>query len=43
MYRVKVLPMKLAGLNRYRCACGHCEDRKEERSQSVPAGMARAD
>ena len=30
MYRVKVLPSKLAGLIRYRCACGYCKDIKHE-------------
>ncbi len=26
MTRVKVLPMKLVGLIRYKCTCGHCQD-----------------
>jgi hypothetical protein len=35
MYRVKVLPGKLAGLNRYRCNCGHCEDLKDKRDPAT--------
>ena len=34
MHRVKVLPSKLAQLNRYRCTCGHCEDIKDDRDSA---------
>jgi transposase-like protein len=29
MSRVKVLPAKFAGLVRFRCTCGHCQDLKD--------------
>lgn len=35
MRRVKVLPNNLAGVIRYTCACGHCEDFKAGQ-KSVP-------
>ncbi|HXT39885.1 MAG TPA: hypothetical protein VN887_07675 [Candidatus Angelobacter sp.] len=31
MSRVKVLPAKFAGLARFRCTCGHCEDLKDDK------------
>jgi hypothetical protein len=35
MRRVKVLPSGLAGLVRYKCTCGHCEDVKDERKSTA--------
>ena len=32
MTRVKVLPAKCAGLVRFRCTCGHCEDLKDDKA-----------
>ena len=31
MHRVKVLPIKFGRLVRFKCTCGHCEDRKDDK------------
>jgi len=31
MHPVKVLPVKFGRLIRFKCTCGHCEDRKDDK------------
>lgn len=33
MHPVKVLPVKFGRLVRFKCTCGHCEDRKVDKPQ----------
>ena len=35
MSRVKVLPSNLAGVLRYKCTCGHCEDVKYDQKATL--------